>query len=277
MGILDFLKKKTSQLADKKTADGRAANIPRVTSRFQEALIEAVDREQDPTRRAALINEITDQAVLFELVKNGTYETDRTRALGRLTHQELLMDTALHNTVLKVRSLAVRKLDDVHSAALVRQKGLSEGMQRTAVSQIKSADILRELANDTSLEYPVKNQAAYTLGLRDPSARKTPTGKGTQGKREKPAAATGKKTILDKYREGLAYLNSCGPFDESKFREFNRLTGNRFSEQDQQIRAMIALGGTEELRSTLRSTMTEAIAAFEKLEQQGIDLTKYDP
>ena len=39
-------------------------------------------------------------------------------------------------------------------------------------------------------------------------------------------------SFLDKYRMGLSYLNECGAFDETKFREFNRITGSRFSDAD---------------------------------------------
>ena len=87
------------------------------------------------------------------------------------------------------------------------------------------------------------------------------------------------KTILDKYRDGLAYLDSCGTFDEAKFREFNRITGNRFSEADIQSQlnnARMMINGMEGVRQSLRSAMAEGISAFEKLERNGIDLSKYN-
>ncbi|MCL2107677.1 MAG: hypothetical protein FWH26_11565 [Oscillospiraceae bacterium] len=83
-------------------------------------------------------------------------------------------------------------------------------------------------------------------------------------------------TILDRYREALSYLDRCGPFDEAKFREFNRLTGNMFSEADvqNQLRnAQLMIGGMAEVQKILRSNMVEAIGTFETLEQQGIDLS----
>ena len=92
----------------------------------------------------------------------------------------------------------------------------------------------------------------------------------------KPAA---KKSILTQYREGLAYLDSCGPFNEAKFREFNRITGNRFSEADiqtQRRNASMMIDGMEGVRKAVRSSMVEAVSTFEMLERKGIDLSKYN-
>jgi hypothetical protein len=85
-------------------------------------------------------------------------------------------------------------------------------------------------------------------------------------------------SILDKYRAGLSYLNGCGTFDEVKFREFNRITGNKFSEADMQNQlrnAELMIRGMEDLKQTLRSTMVEAVRVFEEVERKGIDLSKY--
>ena len=92
-----------------------------------------------------------------------------------------------------------------------------------------------------------------------------------------PAPSAG-SSILDQYRAALSYLDSCGTFDEAKFREFNRVSGNRFSEGDVQTQlsnAKMMLGGMEELRKVLRSTMAEGVRTFEELERNGIDLSKY--
>ena len=86
-------------------------------------------------------------------------------------------------------------------------------------------------------------------------------------------------SILDKYRMGLSYLDKCETFDEAKFREFNRITGNRFSDTDIETHLMSAklmIKGMEDLKQTLRSTMAEAISAFEEVERNGIDLSKYN-
>ena len=95
-----------------------------------------------------------------------------------------------------------------------------------------------------------------------------------------PAPKPGKSAkILEQYREGLAYLDSCGPFDEAKFREFNRIIGNRFSENDiqSQLRnASMMTDGMEGVRAAVRSAVAEAIGTFEQLERQGIDLSQYD-
>jgi hypothetical protein len=40
---------------------------------------------------------------------------------------------------------------------------------------------------------------------------------------------------LTDYKRALAYLDSCGPFDERKFREANRIAGGLLSESDVQM------------------------------------------
>ncbi|MDR0841689.1 MAG: DUF805 domain-containing protein [Christensenellaceae bacterium] len=108
-----------------------------------------------------------------------------------------------------------------------------------------------------------------------PPAKPVPTATAPAAK-PVPAAGT---SILDQYKAGLSYLDGCGAFDESKFREFNRITGNRFSEKDMQNQlssAKLMIGGMDALRNTLRSTMLEAVHSFEALERSGIDLSKYN-
>jgi hypothetical protein len=88
-----------------------------------------------------------------------------------------------------------------------------------------------------------------------------------------------KATILDKYRAGLSYLDGSGTFDEAGFREFNRITGNRFSNaeiENQLMNAKQMIRGMEDLKQVLRSSTVEAISVFEKVERNGIDLSKYD-
>jgi hypothetical protein len=86
-------------------------------------------------------------------------------------------------------------------------------------------------------------------------------------------------SILDKYRMGLSYLDGCGAFDEAKFREFNRVTGNQFSDADMETQlgnARLMIGGMDNLKQILRSSMVEAISVFEEVERQGVDLSKYN-
>lgn len=85
--------------------------------------------------------------------------------------------------------------------------------------------------------------------------------------------------VLYQYRAGLSYLEGCGTFGEPKFREMNRITGNRFSDTDisnQLENAKLMLRGMEDLKQTLRSTIVEAIRTFEELERQGIDLAHFN-
>ena len=88
-----------------------------------------------------------------------------------------------------------------------------------------------------------------------------------------------KTNILDEYRAGLSYLDECGAFDEAKFRKFNHIIGNRFSEADitnQLKNAELMIKGMEDLKQLLRSNMVEGISTFEELKRNGIDLSKYD-
>jgi hypothetical protein len=82
--------------------------------------------------------------------------------------------------------------------------------------------------------------------------------------------------ILDQYRAGVSYLDACGVFDEAKFREFNHITGDRFSEADIQTQLQNAkhmIRGMEEVKEVLRSTTIESIGVFEEMERSGIDLS----
>ena len=76
------------------------------------------------------------------------------------------------------------------------------------------------------------------------------------------------------YREGLMYLDRCGPLDEAKLSEFNRMIGGMFSESE--IRNFIAQsamilpsersqGGTDAVKNGLRETLKEGITTFESL------------
>ena len=88
-----------------------------------------------------------------------------------------------------------------------------------------------------------------------------------------------KASILEKYREGLSYLDGSGAFDEDKLREFNRITGNMLSNDDIENyleSAKLMIRGMEEVKQILRSTMVEGISVFEEVERNGIDLSKYE-
>lgn len=64
--------------------------------------------------------------------------------------------------------------------------------------------------------------------------------------------------------------DASGAFDESKFRVFNRIAGNQFSEADvakQLGNAKMMLRGMDDLKQTLRTTMIEAIQTFEEIER----------
>lgn len=83
-------------------------------------------------------------------------------------------------------------------------------------------------------------------------------------------------TILDRYRDALKYLDGCGQLDEGKMRQFNEIAGRIFSESDLQNyarQAEIAPSGWGMVKQTLRSAAQESIAAFEKLQAQGVDLS----
>ena len=97
-----------------------------------------------------------------------------------------------------------------------------------------------------------------------------------------PAAASGgsgggsgvlqmAKETLENYKKALAYLDTCGPLDEAKFREMNRLAGSKFTEPDIQGflgQAKLVIGGLETMRPSLRDTFQEGIRAFGEVVRQ---------
>jgi len=83
------------------------------------------------------------------------------------------------------------------------------------------------------------------------------------------------KNRLERYREALTYLDRCVTFNEASFREFNRIAGNIFSDEDITHHIWSAgrmFGGMESIRELLRSTIVEGITTFENLQRQGIDI-----
>ena len=41
--------------------------------------------------------------------------------------------------------------------------------------------------------------------------------------------------MIASYKQALSYIDTCGPFDERKLREVNRIIGSMMSEQDIQM------------------------------------------
>jgi len=89
------------------------------------------------------------------------------------------------------------------------------------------------------------------------------------GKKEtRDGKAASPRQLAKWYREGLTYLDHCGPLDEAKFSELNRITGGMLSES--QIRNFIVqstmmLGGMDAVKNTLRETLKKGITTFESL------------
>jgi hypothetical protein len=76
------------------------------------------------------------------------------------------------------------------------------------------------------------------------------------------------------YRKAVKYLDSCGPFNEEKLREANRIAGNPLTEDDvhrfvQTAPSMLSTGGKrggmEGVRDEMRKSLTEGIAVFGSL------------
>lgn len=95
------------------------------------------------------------------------------------------------------------------------------------------------------------------------------------GKKEtRDGKAASPRQLAKWYREGLTYLDRCGPLDEAKFSELNRITGGMFSES--QIRNFIAQsammlpserdhGGMDAVKNLIRETLKEGVTMFESL------------
>jgi hypothetical protein len=76
------------------------------------------------------------------------------------------------------------------------------------------------------------------------------------------------------YKRALAYLDSCGPFDEQKLREVNRIAGNPLSEREIQTMLSAAVfmmatptrpGGMESVRAHVRESLVTFIQMTGKL------------
>jgi hypothetical protein len=82
-----------------------------------------------------------------------------------------------------------------------------------------------------------------------------------------------------KYRKALTYLDSCGPFNEEKLREANRIAGDTLTEADIQrfVRTAPLImasggkkGGMESVREELRKSLVEGIEVFGSLADAGV-------
>lgn len=88
-------------------------------------------------------------------------------------------------------------------------------------------------------------------------------------------AKNGGKTLLDKYRDGLAFLENCGELDVVKLNLFNEMAGKPFSGDDLTSFVMAASGpgGWAAVKSELKNVATEAVATLSELARQGVDLS----
>jgi len=83
------------------------------------------------------------------------------------------------------------------------------------------------------------------------------------------------KTVLDRYRDGLAFLEGCGELDAVKLNLFNEMVGKPFSGDDLTSFVMAASGpgGWASVKSELKSVTVEAVATLSELSRQGVDLS----
>ncbi len=124
-----------------------------------------------------------------------------------------------------------------------------------------------------------KKQASLKAAAAQIPANYNPFASSAPAQRSQPAAASNRPNILERYRAARTYLTICGSYNEEKFREMNRLTGNMFSEEDiqkQLAQSKMMIGGMDALKKLHYDSLTEAIATFEEVEAAGIDLSKYD-
>lgn len=220
MGLFDRFKKKKNtgeavqpaQQAGEAVpspSDGNAADMAQPT---QKKLFQTAMTEENTAKRNEAIRAITDQGLLYELVRNGTYETDRVLALDRLTDQDLLFKAATGAEIPKIRSLAEKKLDDGNHYKLIYYPGTSRASQLYAANWIDDADLLVRLMGDGKLPLDVRLSAAGKLercaperaareaeliaGLREEEAQARPAA----GRKVKDAkqAQTGKRRFTEK-------------------------------------------------------------------------------
>lgn len=84
----------------------------------------------------------------------------------------------------------------------------------------------------------------------------------------------GLSQIAKNYQRALAYLDRCGPFDEAKLRETNRIAGGQLTEADIQrfLRSAPMMlpvngkgGGMEAVKEEMRKSLAEGIKVFGSL------------
>jgi len=74
--------------------------------------------------------------------------------------------------------------------------------------------------------------------------------------------------LISNYRQALAYLDTCGPFNEEKLREANRIAGNPNPEEDIQRLVRLApmtFDGMEGVRIKMRDSFEQGIKLLETL------------
>ena len=210
------------------------------------------------SKAKAAVARITDSAELAKVARQEPLDQARIMAIYKLEDQQVIADVALNDRNIYVRTSAIDKLNLVETLVTIAQRDRDELVRAHALRRLEKVD--RHAAAAVQPDANV-NQNLMSMVRADGDLF------------DRPAS------ILDKYRAALRYLENCSVFDEAAFREFNRITGNRFAEADiqSQLRnAGLMLKGMEDLRELLLSSTMEAIGAFEEMERQGIDLSKFD-
>jgi len=241
-----------------------------------------------------------DQSYWVQIAKDSSLkESKRKKAILKITDHNLLLEVASHlyehwdkplpSNCNEMAERAMYKVIENATLEDLQKYNLVYYIDRYMVNKITDQDILYCLTKLEKFKDPGEGLAVCELALEkiaDPNKKavlgeKLQTAKNNRIKAATAGANNNAKStsILDKYRAGLSYLDGCESFDEAKFREFNRIAGNRFSEADIQTQlknSELMLKGMEEVKQVLRSNMVEAINTFEKLEREGVDLSKYD-
>ena len=286
-----------------KNPDVRIEAIKKITD--QGALSYVAQNDSVSSVKLEALKKLNDQAIVqkvfMKMAKTAKEVAMRITAVKAITDQSFLIDMAQNENESTVRIEAVRnrKLTDQRILADIIKNEKVSNIRKAAVWKLNDQAVLTDvIMNDTDFSIVLDTERRMKdLGLSiDSSAqeriRDAKAGLKQKGKEQQKAAAKRKQTealekaysskpssILDKYRAGLSFLDECGAFDEAKFRKFNHVIGNRFSEVDitTQLRnAELMIRGMENIKQTLRSTMVEGISMFEELERSGIDLSKFE-
>ena len=135
-----------------------------------EILMHLAESDGNEFVRYAAIDTISDETLLHRIRNSDAEESFRKAALLRMSDQDMLYDAALHDRSSKLRSLAAKKLDEAHNAALVYREDASVEQRMDAALRLKGEADLAKIVGDEQLLRGIRLKAAAQLEKLHPAA-----------------------------------------------------------------------------------------------------------